>query len=309
MLGAPGVFSSFALGVVAAFILTPAAVLLARKKGLCDSPDAEGLKIHRGAMPVIGGCAVFLALAGALLPLFVREGGAPRGLAVIAGCALFLVVLGVVDDLHELSPGIRFLGHLMVGVALSLGGVRIGSLPGEALNVACTVVVVVGLINALNLLDGMDGLASGVASVSSLGFLGLFMLQQNPYGVVAAALLGALLGFLPYNVHPARIFLGDNGSTLIGFLLAVLAISVSSGPSVAPLFASLAIVSVPVFDTGWAIVRRVRGGRSLFIGDREHFYDRLLRRGLTQRQVAAVGYGLSFAGSIAGWSLYLLCAP
>jgi UDP-N-acetylmuramyl pentapeptide phosphotransferase/UDP-N-acetylglucosamine-1-phosphate transferase len=284
-----------------ALALTPAAALWARKGRLLDMPDGVALKIHRRPVPNAGG----LALAAAVLPAFLlylhREIHPSWAIGVVAGGSLFSLLLGLADDLTTVNPLTRLLAQTGLGASVALAGLRPGLCPSPFADSLLAVCIVVGGMNALNLLDGMDGLAAGVAAICAAAFAALSWARGDAASLaLASTILGAFLGFLPYNFHPASIFLGNSGSYLTGFLTASLMIlGMSGSPTPAGCTGSLLIVGLPVADTALAIIRRVKKGRGIMTGDREHFYDKLLRWGFSQRESALIGY--TAAATFAAW--------
>ncbi|MEY2591685.1 MAG: UDP-GlcNAc:undecaprenyl-phosphate/decaprenyl-phosphate GlcNAc-phosphate transferase [Acidimicrobiaceae bacterium] len=264
-------FVALAAGLAVAVATTPLAAAVARRLDVMDHPGP--LKVHAVAVPYLGGLAVFCAL----LP---GVGWARPGLLVPIAIAL---LLGLVDDAVEVPPRVRLLAE--VGVGATAGLVVPTRLPDVVGPVAVAVAVVV-LINAVNLIDGLDGLASGVACVSAVGFAALLVGDSQ---VVALALAGALAGFLLFNRPPARIYLGDAGAYLLGTALALLlALSWDREGRLSVPVAALLLVAVPVLDTGVAVLRRMRAGQPLFVGDRGHVYDQLVDRGWSAPRAAAV---------------------
>lgn len=245
---------AFAVAVVTA----PLVGRLARRVGLVDRPGP--LKVHRRPVPYLGGLAVLAALLG---PVAVSR---PVVLVPLVAAA----ALGLADDRAGLPARLRLALELAIGgaVAVAVGG---GS-PGRGL---LAVGATAALVNAVNLLDGLDGLAGGTAAVAALGFAAVL----GGDGVtLALALAGGLGGFLVWNRPPARIYLGDSGSYLVGTALAVLLVD-AWGEGTPTAVAALLLVGVPVADTTVAIVRRLRAGRPLLVGDRGHVYDQLVDRG------------------------------
>lgn len=242
-------------------LLTPVAARVAGRLGVVDRPGP--LKVQQRPVPYLGGVAVFAGLAGPV-------GWAQPALLVPLGLAL---LVGLADDVADVSPRLRLAGEGAIGAAAAV------ALPGSLslAGMAATVVVVVALLNAVNLLDGLDGLATSVAALGALGFS---VVLDGDARATAMALAGALLGFLVWNRPPARIYLGDAGSYLVGTGLALLLVLTATGNEGAATTAgALLFVAVPVADTTIAIVRRRRAGRPLFQGDRGHIYDQLVDRG------------------------------
>lgn len=287
--------SSLGLGL----LLTPLCRALAARFGPIDHPDGRR-KLHDKATPVAGGGAILLSLAGALLGAhwipspanswFPQDGLFLPGLLL---ASLMICALGLVDDFRGLCARPKVLGQLSaVGIVLGAGFVvqRIRLFDWQVelglLAVPFTALWLLGTINSLNLLDGMDGLLSSVGLILSLATAALAMLSGAwAAAYMAAALAGALLGFLPYNFPPASIFLGDSGSMLIGLIIGATALRGSlEGPATVGLVAPVAILGIPVFDTLAAIVRRKLTGRSICAGDRGHLHHCLLAHGFsTQR--------------------------
>jgi UDP-GlcNAc:undecaprenyl-phosphate GlcNAc-1-phosphate transferase len=240
--------------------LTPVAATAARRLGVIDRPGP--LKVHQEAVPYLGGVAVF---AGVAAPVALER---PSWLLPLA----LALVLGVADDVVDIPTPIRLLAEVVVAVTV-VATVEVRG-PLAALVVCAGSVI---LLNAVNLLDGLDGLASGVAAVAALGFAAVL---EDSGQVLGLALAGALVGFLLWNRPPARIYLGDGGSYLVGTTLAVLFASTAEPGAEVSLTAGAALfLAVPVADTTVAIVRRWRAHRPLLAGDRGHVYDQLVDRG------------------------------
>ena len=281
-LGAPGAASAwpsatvFLVALLAALVVTPLAIVLARRTGIMDRPGA--LKTHEVAVPYLGGLGV---AAGVLV-------GTRTSHPWVLVAAFGALVLGTADDRFDLPPAARLAGEVLLGVALAL------ALPSPGLGMlgrAGVVAVTMVLINGVNLMDGLDGLAGGVGAVAGLSF-GFLLWQQGPSDRnLAIGLLGGLLGFLAFNRPPARIYLGDGGSYLLGTTLAALAVlawtSTPHGPSTGLL--GLAIVALPTTEIVFAIFRRARGHQPILAGDRGHPYDRLVQRGWS-RPAASAAY-------------------
>lgn len=280
----------FALALVLTIGMTPVAMALARRSGTMDQPGP--LKTHQRPIPYLGGIAVFVGVVAGVV-------GAHRLTLVIPlGLAL---ALGTTDDARDLPAAVRLAAEIGIGITAVL------VVPGPVLARLATGGLVVVLLNAVNLLDGQDGLATSVALVSAIGFA-TFGGAALPY---ALGLAGALAGFLVFNRPPARIYLGDGGSYLIGTALA-LAPSLAAGTwsRWSVWFAVPLIVALPLADTAIAILRRARLRRPLFVGDRSHVYDQLVDRHwttlrstvacvLTQAVFAACGVGFGRLSPIA----------
>jgi UDP-N-acetylmuramyl pentapeptide phosphotransferase/UDP-N-acetylglucosamine-1-phosphate transferase len=250
------------VALVAAAVLTPVAAVLARRVHLVDNPGP--LKVHESSVPYLGGAAVMVAVALAI-------GRDRPSLLIPLACAF---ALGLLDDVAGLRPILRLAVELAIGVSAAF------VLPADGVGAfALVTAAVVLLLNAVNLLDGLDGLAGGVCAVSGIGFA---VVLSGPASTLALAVAGACAGFLVWNRPPARIYLGDSGSYLLGTALALLLARVLLHGAASEASAALLLVGVPVGDTAIAILRRVRARRSLFGGDRSHVYDQLVDRGYSR---------------------------
>jgi UDP-GlcNAc:undecaprenyl-phosphate/decaprenyl-phosphate GlcNAc-1-phosphate transferase len=288
--------------IVALAITTACAPLLLRwapRIGLTDLPGRR--KVHTTAVPRVGGIAM---AAGILVPTALLPQLTSPVLGLLAGL-LVLLVFGVWDDRVDLDYRVKFLGQfLAVGLCMGIGGVRIESLTLDVrvelpavLSFVLTFVFLVGVTNAVNLSDGLDGLAGGLAFLCLLAIALLGAITGN-WTVTTLALIeaGAILGFLRFNTHPARIFMGDGGSQMLGFSIGALAIIATQGESSA-LSASLPLLllGLPILDTLTVIVRRLAAGQSPFVSDRNHLHHQLLGLGFTHREAVAVIYCVQVA--------------
>ena len=313
------IVAATAAGVALALslILTPLARGLARRLGITDTPDAR--RVHQHPTPRGGGIAVAAAVAAALA----LSCGAPSGpgLWVLAGGALLLAV-GAVDDVVSLRVETKLAAQVVAAVLAVAGGLRFELLGLPALlEAGLTVVWIVLITNAFNLTDGLDGLVAGVAVIALLAFGGIVLHAGNAALAIPALALAGALGFLAYNFHPATIFLGDSGSLLIGYALAVLTLTHPGARTVRPLVACL-LVAVPATDTLLAIARRflscclvqwgdgfflrgiVEGLRNMVRADRRHIHHRLLDLGFSQRRTVL----LLYAGAVSTSGLAYLVA-
>jgi len=296
---------------VLAFLLnaaiTPLVMRVARAMGWFDVPNAR--KIHTNPIPRLGGVGIFLSFllsalaATILLPVILPGlwGGAfqLRFLIVFAGCLLIHAV-GLLDDFFNLRALLKFALELVAaalvvaaGFAIPLGGLHLGgSVVLSAIAWPATLFWIVGISNAMNLVDGVDGFAGGIAFFAALAMGIIALLQGNLVtALVAVALLGSLIGFLVFNFPPARIFMGDSGSLLLGFTLSVIPLLGSTGaPPVGVCFAPLTILSIPIIDTAAAIVRRVRRRLPIHSPDKEHIHHVLLALGMKERTILLAIY-------------------
>ena len=290
------------LAALIAFAATPTVRKLAKKIGAVDVPKDER-RMHSKPIPRMGGLAIFFGFVVTAL-VCVEMTGQIRGMLI---GALMIVVLGVLDDKFALPALPKFLVQIAAAlVAVYYGNViQFVSNPNVfsvepywdlgVLAIPITVFWIVAITNAVNLIDGLDGLAAGVATISAVSMMVIAMFfGQATVAVLMAAIAGACLGFLPYNLNPAKIFMGDTGSTFLGFVLATV--------SIHGLFKFYAIISfavpflllgLPLFDTCFAILRRISRGQNPMSPDRSHVHHRLIDMGMNQKQAVAILYIIS----------------
>ena len=296
---------AFAVALIVSLVLMPAVILLANKTGAMDAPNAR--KVHKKPIPRIGGLGIYAGFMAAIIFVAIKFGLDGEQIKETVGLLVsgsLIVALGLVDDYKNLPAKIKLLGQICAAAVLVLGfDVRIDFVTDpfgdylylEWFAIPATMFWLVGLTNTVNLIDGLDGLAAGVAAIASFTIL-LIALEQNfiLVAVMTSALAGAAVGFLKYNFHPAEIFMGDTGSMFLGFMLAGISVtgavkSVAAIALVVPIFA----LGLPILDTTFAIVRRLRGGVPIFKPDKGHLHHRLLSVGFTQRQAVLLMYVIS----------------
>ncbi|TSC77007.1 MAG: UDP-N-acetylglucosamine:undecaprenyl-P N-acetylglucosaminyl 1-P transferase [Parcubacteria group bacterium Gr01-1014_31] len=277
---------------------------LARRVGAVDQPDA-GRKQHARPVPLLGGLALWGSVLGAAIFLW-NAGWLPdehstAGVLIAAGLgSAVLMAVGFIDDRFRLPPAAQLLGPLVAASVVLAGGVRIELVTnplGGVFSVPwwisgwLTFVWLVGMMYTTKLLDGLDGLVSSISAVGGLIIFGVSLAWDAPSaatGVLALAFAGSCIGFLPHNLSPARLFLGEGGSVFTGFTLGLLAIVSGSKITTA-----LLVMGVPVADAAWVIVERIRHGAKIARGDRRHLHFRLIERGWSPRQVVALLSSLS----------------
>jgi UDP-GlcNAc:undecaprenyl-phosphate GlcNAc-1-phosphate transferase len=310
----------FTLSLVLAFLLTPFVRRKATEWGAIDLPDNHR-RIHPRPTPRLGGVAIFVAFIFTLLsvPLLnnvISEGfrqSLPRLLAILAPATL-MFLFGIYDDFRGSSAPLKFSVQIIAAVMLYFFDFRISSISVPfggtwelplLLSFPLTALWVVGITNAFNLIDGIDGLAAGASVFALLSILVFSIAQGNPeISLVAIVLVGAVIGFLRYNFNPATIFLGDSGSLFLGFMAAALSLAGSQkGSTLVAIAIPLVSFGLPVTEAGLSLVRRFLGGQPLFESDRGHIHHMLLRRGLNQRQVVIVLYGICALCSLFGLML------
>jgi UDP-GlcNAc:undecaprenyl-phosphate GlcNAc-1-phosphate transferase len=290
----------FALGLAGTLVLVPLLRGLALRLGCVDRPATR--KFHREPVPLLGGIGITVAFAVGLI--WTSPGRGPT-VGLLAG-ALFLMAVGIVDDTRGMTPWVK-LAAQTAAAAIAVGsGIQTTFLGEAELNAAFTLIWIVGMTNAFNLLDNMNGLAAGVATISALTFAVLASryshlgIEQGTTAVAAAALAGACLGFLPYNLVRAWIFMGDAGSLVLGFVLASLAALGSwRSPTVATsLLIPLLVLAYPIFDTSLVTLLRLRDGRSVFQGGTDHSSHRLVSLGLGRIETVLLIYLFSICHAL-----------
>ncbi len=280
--------------------LTPLIKLLAKKVGAMDVPK-DDRRMHHTPIPRMGGLAIFLGFLISVL-IFLKLGDRPELAGILLG-AVIIVVLGVLDDIMALPALPKFLVQIVAAIIVVVNGCRIDHFMGWALpdwlSYPVSVIWIVAITNAINFIDGLDGLAAGVSAISAGTMLVVaLLLVPEPTAMVSAillaALVGACVGFIPYNFNPATIFMGDTGSTFLGFMLASI--------SIFGLFKTYAVISfavpflvlgLPIFDICFAVIRRLAHGQSPMHADRGHVHHRLIDMGFSQKQAVAISYLLS----------------
>ena len=296
--------AAFVTAFVLSLIFSPVAIKLAPKIGAMDIPK-DGRRMHTKAMPRFGGLAIFVGTTASLL---IYAGQNDKIIPVILGGTM-IYLLGVIDDLKNLNPKIKFAGQLLVAVLMYYMGLRIkfitnyfgdGTLHfGTAVCFIVTVLWIVGITNTINLIDGLDGLAAGTAAVASLCIAYIAYIHGDEYGMMVVCLAmisvaGGCLGFLPFNFYPAKIFMGDGGSLFLGFMIASLSVV---GPlkrsTIIAVVLPVIVLGIPIFDTFFAILRRLINRRPIMEADKGHLHHRLMALGYGQRRAVLMLYGIS----------------
>ena len=293
---------AFAVSLLVAYVMTPPVKCFAEKVGAIDVPK-DNRRVHDHPIPRMGGLAIFI---GFVLSLIFFVPMSTKVLGLLVG-SVIIAVMGGVDDIVSLNPWVKLIGQIVAAlVAIRCGLVfDVISNPNIFaeetyieigwLSVPLTMLWIVGCTNAVNLIDGLDGLAVGVSAISSLTMLIVSLFVSEPVvSIILAALTGACLGFMPYNLNPAKIFMGDVGSQLLGFVLSTASImGLFKLHAIITFFVPLLALALPLADTIFAFFRRILHGQSPFKADKGHFHHRLLAMGLNQKQVVAVLYGIS----------------
>jgi UDP-GlcNAc:undecaprenyl-phosphate/decaprenyl-phosphate GlcNAc-1-phosphate transferase len=283
---------------------TPVARRVAIRIGLLDHPAPR--KHHREPVPYLGGAAICLSTVTLILAVAVIEHGLRVKLLVVASGAAAMAAMGLVDDWRTMQPITKLVLQAGAAFALWAAGLRLHATGISFVDLALTILVVLAITNAVNLLDNMDGLSSGTVSIAAFAFfVAGWWLGQDFVWIVGIVLAGACLGFLPYNLSPARIFLGDAGTLLMGFLVSslVLGLHLPDSPAITRAAVPLMIVAVPLFDMALVVVSRRRAGRPVSWGGRDHSSHRIAAMGATEAQVALITYA---AGLLAAFAALVL---
>lgn len=294
-------YIAFISAVVISFLMTPLARKLAVKVGAMDIPK-DARKIHKDPMPYFGGLAIYVSIISCMLVFMPQN---KTNVHIMLGASV-IVLTGIVDDMYGMKAKIKLLMQIVAATIAIYGGVQIHFITNPLsttgmsylltyFSVPITLFWIVGITNTINLIDGLDGLASGVATIAATTLL--FTAANMGYSFIVmqcAIIAGASLGFLPFNFNPAKIFMGDTGSLLLGYMLAVTSIlgmvkSVALVTLAVPLFA----LGLPIFDTTFAIIRRYLNNKPIMEPDKDHLHHKLMNKGLNQRQTVLVMYFIS----------------
>lgn len=289
--------SAFFISLVITYFFTPVAKKIAFKINAVDMPSNR--RINKKAIPTIGGIAIYL---GFLIPVLFLAMFNKMMIGILLG-GTFILFVGIFDDLYEIPPWLKLFGQIIAAFILIICGIRIefitnpfgGIIYLGYWGIPLTLLWIVGVTNTVNLVDGLDGLAAGITAIAALTlfFVGL-QEGQVIAAVMALTLAGSSLGFLKYNFNPAEIFMGDTGAMFSGFILAAVSVSgaLKSAAAVTLIVPVLAL-GVPIFDTIFAIVRRVSNGKPIGEADHGHIHHRLLALGFNQRQAVLSVYAIS----------------
>ena len=297
------IIAAFAVAAVLSYFFTPAVKNFAHKVGAIDVPK-DARRMHKKPIPRLGGLAIY---GGFLCSILIFGQLDETMLCVLLGAAI-IVALGIFDDVLALGAKLKFVVQIVAAaIPVCIGDLQIGLFTNlnplsdtpfvhlGILAVPATIIWIVGITNAVNLIDGLDGLAVGVSSIAAITMLAVALLTGNmPIAITMAALAGACIGFMPYNLNPAKIFMGDTGSTFLGYMLATVSImGLFKFYAVISFAVPFLILGLPIFDTANAIIRRVAAGRSPMSPDRGHVHHKLIDMGFNQKQAVAILYAIS----------------
>ncbi|MFC1761250.1 glycosyltransferase family 4 protein [Planctomycetota bacterium] len=310
---------TYCLALLLVTILTPIVIDWARKRNLMDKPSAR--KIHKTPIARVGGIAIFCGAVLAIIPVIlidnhVGEVFRERVLQIVAlliACTVMFLV-GLYDDLKKAHVHTKLGAQVFAALVVCAAGIHVesihiremGSLHLGWFGYVITFVWIIGITNAVNLIDGLDGLAAGIVAIAS-GFMALMAILQGTVvlAVIMVALFGSLTGFLFFNFHPAKIFMGDCGSLFLGFTIATATImTASKAEALVGIGLPILVLGIPIFDTLLSILRRFINRRGIMSPDRGHFHHRLIDMGLKQHHVAVIAYAMT--ASISGFGLFML---
>lgn len=308
---------AFMIAFLASFMATPHTINIARKLGAVDTPK-DDRRINKVTMPRLGGLAVILGFFLSTIYLLVTLSIESKidlfqndMMKKLIGFAVGAIIIGVVcflDDVKGVHAVTKLVAQIIAALVVIWSGIIIDTFEvpfiyksnfWDAFNVILTVAWIVGITNALNLIDGLDGLSTGISIISCMSLLIIFALNASPLIsiVLITALGGALCGFLPYNFNPAKTFIGDTGSNFLGYCLSIISIlGIAKTYTAIVIVSPLLVLALPIFDTIWAIIRRVIKGKNIkavFEPDTGHLHHKMLKKGFTQKQAVLILYGIS----------------
>jgi UDP-GlcNAc:undecaprenyl-phosphate GlcNAc-1-phosphate transferase len=305
---------------ITSIVITPFVKKIAFIVGATDHPSQR--KVHQTVMPRLGGLAIYISF---MVGFYVLRPLSVNSAAIIIGGAI-MILIGVFDDILDLSAKVKFAGQLAAAfVVVFLGELQvvfinvplIGRVEFGFFSIPFTILWIAGITNAINLIDGLDGLAAGVSSIALITIAGMAFLTGNLYVVIVSLLLlASTLGFLIYNFHPAKIFMGDTGALFLGFMIAVLSLLGYKHVTFISLIVPIIILGVPISDTFFAIVRRIINRQPLSAPDKSHLHHCMLRLGFTHRQTVLLIYSMSMLFGLAAviyseaklWGSFILIA-
>ena len=291
-------FAKIILMVVIPFtfvaLVIPFIKKIAVQIGAVDMPG--GRHIHKKPTPKLGGLAIFF---GFLLGYMIFGEPSAQMNSILIGSFIILIT-GIIDDIVELKPSIKFAGQLMAALVIAIyGGILLKDVSAFGIyldfgimSYPLTIFFILGCVNCINLIDGLDGLSGGISSIYYLT-IGIIATMQGKHGldfVLAFVMLGSTLGFLVHNFNPAKIFAGDSGSNFMGFIIAVIALLGFKNVTMTSLIVPLLLIAIPILDTLFAIIRRTLKGESISKGDSYHIHHQLLKRNLSVRQTVLIIY-------------------
>jgi len=292
--------AAFASSFAISLLMTPTARKISIKLNAIDYPKARGL--HKEPIPRMGGIAIILGfmLTMGLLIFFMPELRTRQFVGFIIG-GFVIAGLGMVDDIYHLRARWKLVGQIVAAGIVVMTDTRVAFLEWHlpeflaGMDIPVTMLWIVGVTNAVNLIDGVDGLAAGVSSIACMSLTALCIISGSPIAVVfATTLAGACLGFLPRNFSPADVIMGDTGAMFLGYVLAVTSIiGVYKGYALLSIVIAVLALALPIFDTAFAMLRRLLSGKPIMTADRGHLHHRLIDKGFSHKQTVVILYIVS----------------
>jgi UDP-GlcNAc:undecaprenyl-phosphate GlcNAc-1-phosphate transferase len=299
-------YFTLAVSFLVAILLTPIVIKLAFKIGATDRPNHR--KVHTNVMPRLGGLAIF---ASFIIGILIIHPNSSYHLPIVLG-SIVILLTGMIDDIKEISPKVKLLGQIIAAlIVVVMGDITVsfinlpfglGTINFGIFSIPITMLWIVGVTNAINLIDGLDGLAAGVSTIALFSIAGMAMVMGNAYVMVIALILAAgSLGFLVFNFHPAKIFMGDSGALFLGYMISVLSLLGFKNVTFISLIIPIIILGVPISDTFFAIVRRLVNKQPLSAPDKSHLHHCLMRSGFSHRQTVLLIYALAAVFGLAAF--------
>lgn len=306
---------AFVLAFITSYVIIPYSMRLAKRIGAVDKPEER--RINKVVMPRLGGLAIiagfFVSMIYLIISMELEDNGVLdeyhwKIVGLFAGLAVIAVV-GFVDDWKQIKPWTKLLGQTVAAIIVMFFGITIGdfNIPvidylielNDVMEYIITWLWIVGITNAINLTDGLDGLSSGITLIACVSLLIIFSINGSPVIsiILITALAGGIVGFLPYNLSPAKTYMGDCGSNFLGFSISIISIlGIAKTYTILVLIAPLIVLALPIFDTIFAVFRRIIKGKSLkaiFEPDNGHLHHRLMKLGYTQKEAVLILYGIA----------------
>ncbi|ALC88776.1 UDP-phosphate N-acetylglucosaminyl 1-phosphate transferase [Bacillus sp. FJAT-18017] len=298
-------YATLIICFLCSILITPSIIKLAYKLGAVDKPNKR--KVHTKLMPRLGGLGIFISF---VIGILILQPYSPYHLAIVLG-SIIIIITGILDDIYELSAKKKFLAQLAAALVVVLyGGIEVnfinlpfgGKLDFGVMSVPITILWIVGVTNSINLLDGLDGLAAGVSSIALISISAMAIVKGDAYVMsLGFIVLVSTIGFLFYNFHPAKIFLGDTGALFLGYMIAVLSLLGFKNVTFISFIIPVIILGVPLSDTIFAIVRRIVKKAPLSAPDKSHLHHCLLNLGFSHKKTVLLIYGISALFGLAGF--------
>ena len=293
------------IALILSLLLVPGVAKLAIRIGAVDKPNAR--KVHTKIMPRMGGLAIYVSF---FVVLFLSQSMTQQLLGLFLGGTV-LVIVGIIDDMKDIPAKVKLCGQIVAACIVVAFGVRVDFMTNifhgdtfflSVFSIPVTIIWIVSIINAVNLIDGLDGLAAGISIIAAItmAIVG-YASGQTAMASMAMILIGATLGFLRYNFHPAKIFMGDTGSMFLGYNLAVFAVlGVAKSFTLLSLVTPILVLAIPILDTLFAIIRRKMNHKPIFKPDKHHLHHCLLNYGFSHRDTVLIIYAVSAILALCG---------